>query len=137
MHSMIGLDTNVIIRYLTQDDPEQSKSSAYIIETELTPSDQGFISLIVLIEVVWVLKSCYQQSKPDLCHIIESLLTTKQLIIEKSDNAYKALRLWQKGNGDYSDALISVLSQENGCTYILTFDKKAVSVGMKLLSPNP
>ena len=112
---MIGLDTNIIIRYLTQDDPEQSKSAEYIIETELDSKKQGFISLIVLIEVIWVLKTCYQQSKPELSHIVESLLTTKQLIIEKSDHAYKALRIWQKGTGDYSDALIAVLSQENGC----------------------
>ncbi len=131
---MIGLDTNIIIRYLTQDDPQQSKSAEYIIETELDSKNQGFISLIVLIEVIWVLKTCYQQSKPELYHIVESLLTTKQLIIEKSDNAYKALRIWQKGNGDYSDALIAVLSQENGCAYILTFDKKAVSAGMKLVN---
>lgn len=130
---MIGLDTNVIVRYLTQDDPEQFKSAEHIIDNELSSQNQGFISLISLVEIIWVLKTCYQQNKSDLCHIIESLLTTKQLIIEKSDNAYKALRLWQNGSGDYSDALIAVLSKENGCSYTLTFDKKAVSVGMKLL----
>ena len=130
---MIGLDTNILIRYLTQDDPEQFKLAEYIIETKLNSKNQGFISLIVLIEVVWVLKTCYQQSKTDLCHIIESLLTTKQLVIETSDHAYKALRQWQNGNGDYSDAIIAILSQENGCAYTLTFDKKAVSVGMRLV----
>jgi len=131
---MIGLDTNIIIRYLTQDDSEQSKYAEYIIETELDSQNQGFISIIVLVEVIWVLKSCYQQGKSDLCFIIESLLTTKQLMVEKTDFAYKALRMWQKGNGDYSDALIATLSQENGCLYTLTFDKKAVSIGMKLAS---
>jgi len=60
-------------------------------------------------------------------------ITTKQLIVEKSDNTYKALRLWQNGNGDFSDALIATLSKDKGCLYTLTFDKKAISVGMKLL----
>lgn len=131
---MIGLDTNVIVRYLTNDDPEQFKLAENILETELNSHNQGFISLIVLIETVWVLKSCYQQDKDSLIHIIESLLTTKQIYIEKSDYAFRALRLWQKGNGDYSDALITIISNENNCEYILTFDKKATSVGMKLLS---
>jgi len=131
---LIGLDTNIIIRYLTQDDTEQSIRATRIIEEELTSLNTGFISLIVLIEVVWVLKSCYKQNKPELCKIVESLLTTKQLSIEKAEYAYKALRLWQKGNGDFSDALISILSLEIGCKYTLTFDKKAVSVGMKLFN---
>ena len=82
---MIGLDTNVIVRYLTQDDPEQFKSAEYLIDNELSSQNQGFITLISLVEVIWVLKTCYQQNKPELCNIIESLLTTKQLIIEKSD----------------------------------------------------
>ncbi|MBF0265710.1 MAG: type II toxin-antitoxin system VapC family toxin [Gammaproteobacteria bacterium] len=127
---MIGLDTNIIIRYLTQDDPEQSIIASELIENKLDSQNPGFISLIVLIEVVWVLKISYQQNKADLSNVIESLLTTKQLMIEKPASAYKALRYWQNGNGDFSDALTAVISKENGCQNTLTFDKKATSVGM-------
>jgi len=129
---MIGLDTNIIIRYLTQDDPEQTKTANQIIENTVNVHNQGFISLVVLVEIVWVLHSRYGQSKAELTIIIEQLLTTKQLQVEQMDVAIKALRNWQKNSGDYSDALIAVLSQENGCNHILTFDKKATSLGMTL-----
>ena len=127
---MIGLDTNISIRYLTQDDLKQSKIVANIFETQISYQSPGFISLIVLIETIWVLKSIYQQNKEELCLLIAHLLTTKQLLVEKSDLAYKALKLWEKGNGDYSDALIIVINQQQGCIKTLTFDKKAKSLGM-------
>ena len=129
---MIGLDTNILIRYLTQDDELQSEIATRFIEKELNIENQGFVSLIVLVEIVWVLMRCYGQTKSDLHPVINQLLTTKQFQIEQTDNAFKALRLWQQANGDFSDALIAVLAQDNDCAYTLTFDKKAVSLGMRL-----
>ena len=133
---MIGLDTNVIIRYLAQDDDKQSAAATQIIETQLNENKQGFISLIVLVEIIWVLKSCYMQTKTELYPIVENILGTKQFMVEQSGRAYKALRIWKNGNGDYSDALIAVISRDNKCTNTLTFDKKAASVGMVLISKN-
>jgi len=129
---VIGLDTNILIRYLTQDDELQSEIATRFIEKELNIENQGFVSLIVLVEIVWVLMRCYGQTKSDLHPVINQLLTTKQFQIEQTDNAFKALRLWQQAKGDFSDALIVVLAQDNDCTYTLTFDKKAVSLGMRL-----
>ena len=129
---MIGLDTNVLIRYLTQDDEQQSEIATRVIENELNNENKGFVSLIVLVEIVWVLMRCYGQTKSDLQPIINQILTTKQFQIEQVDNAFKALRKWQQAKGDFSDALIAVLAQDNDCTYTLTFDKKAVSLGMRL-----
>ena len=129
---MIGLDTNILIRYLTQDDEQQSEIATRFIEKELNIENQGFISLIVLVEIVWVLMRCYGQTKSDIHPIINQLLTTKQFQIEQTDNAFKALRLWRQAKGDFSDALIAVLAQDNDCVYTLTFDKKAVSLGMRL-----
>lgn len=129
---MIGLDTNIIIRYLTQDDEKQAKIATQIIENELNIKNQGFISLIVLVEVVWVLMRCYDQTKSDLYPVINQLLTTKQFQVEKLDYAFIALRKWQQGKGDFSDALIATVAQKENCSYTLTFDKKAVSFGMKL-----
>ncbi len=131
---MIGLDTNIIIRYLTQDDLQQSKLATQIIENELNTDKQGFISLVVLVELIWVLSSCYKLSKSELISIINQLLMTKQFKIEQVEHAFKALRKWQQGKGDFSDALIAVLAHNTGCEYTLTFDKKAVSLGMRLAS---
>ena len=127
---MIGLDTNVLVRYLTQDDPGQSAQANQIIEQQLTPRNPGFISSIVLIEVVWVLEACYDQTQSAIEAIINGLLTTRQLQTDEADLVYRALKRFSVGNADFSDALIAVISENRGCSSTLTFDKKAPSVGM-------
>lgn len=128
------MDTNIIIRYLTQDDKGQSEEATRIIENKLSCDNQGFISLVVLVEIIWVLARCYGQTKSELLLIINKLLTTKQFRVEQLDNALRALHKWQQAKGDFSDALITVLAQDKGCIHTLTFDKKAVSLGMKLVA---
>ena len=129
---MTGLDTNILIRYLTQDHPEQPNIANRIIEDNISEDNKGYISLIVLTEIVWVLKSCYGQTKATLIGVIEQLLTTRELRVEQADIAIRALRNWQQNSGDFSDALIAASSENNGCSQTLTFDKKAVSLGMTL-----
>lgn len=131
---MIGLDTNVLVRYLTQDDPDQSAQANQIIDEQLTPRDPGFISSIVLIEVVWVLEACYGQGQNAIETIVGGLLTTRQLMVDEADLVYRALKRFSGGNADFSDALIAVVSENRGCSTIFTFDKKARSVGMTYLS---
>jgi len=130
---MIGLDTNVIIRYLTQDDKAQSNKANKLIENTLTEAQPGFISLICLVEVVWVLESCYEQSKQNILNVVQALLTSRQLLIENAEATYLALKRFSAGKGDFSDALIAVISEQRGCESIKTFDKKATSLGMTLL----
>jgi predicted nucleic-acid-binding protein len=130
---MIGLDTNVVVRYLTQDDPVQSAIASKIIKTQLSEKNLGFISLAVVLEIVWVLKFSYGQSKDALINIIENLLTTKQFSIERADLVYLALKKYRVGTADFSDALIQVLAENAGCEKTLSFDKKAQSVGMTLV----
>jgi len=130
---MIALDTNVLIRYLTQDDKEQSAKANKLFEQKLSIKSPGFISLIVLLEVSWVLMSCYKQDKQALIKIIAHLLSTKQLIVEHSEVAYKALNSYMASNGDFSDALIYQVSCHHQCSKMVTFDKKAVNLGMTLL----
>ena len=71
---MIGLDTNVLVRYLTQDDKAQAAAATRFIEKTLTPETPGFISLVALVEVVWVLETCYHCTRQDIAAIIERLL---------------------------------------------------------------
>ncbi|VAW70397.1 hypothetical protein MNBD_GAMMA10-3133 [hydrothermal vent metagenome] len=129
---MIGLDTNVIVRYLTQDDPAQSKKANELIDNTLTPAQPGFITLISLIELAWVLESCYEQSRENVHEALNALLTPRQLMIENAEMVHLALKRFS-GGGDFSDALIAVISEFNGCDLVKTFDKKAVRVGMTLL----
>lgn len=128
---MIGLDTNVVIRYLTQDDPKQSAIANRIIEQELSEKNQGYITLISLIEITWVLESCYQQTKEDIINVLDLLLTIKQISIEKTDLVYLALKRFRTGTADFSDALITMVCEDAGCKRVVSFDKKAVTVGME------
>lgn len=130
---MIGLDTNVVVRYLTQDDQAQAEKVNTLFEKKLSLASPGFVSLITLVEVVWVLEACYEQSKTDIEAIVHDLLTTKQIIVESSDLVYLALKRFSAGKGDFSDALIAVVCESNGCEQTVSFDKKAMSVGMQLL----
>lgn len=130
---MIGIDTNVLVRYLTQDDETQSLKAAKLIEESISADKQGYITLITLVEIVWVLQSCYGATKHDVCNMIKMVLETKQFFIEQADSCYRALKVYEGGNGDFSDALIATLCKDAGCSEVVTFDKKAKSVGMKLL----
>lgn len=128
---MIGLDTNVVIRYLTQDDPKQSAIANRIIEQELTEKNQGYITLISLIEITWVLESCYEQTKEELINVLDLLLVIKQISIEKTDLVYLALKRFRTGTADFSDALITLVCEDAGCKRVVSFDKRAVTVGME------
>jgi predicted nucleic-acid-binding protein len=130
---MIGIDTNVLIRYLAEDDPLQTRLAVELIEETISSEEPAFISLIVLIEVIRVFKVCYKRNKTDLCKLVRGILETKQFKVEQADLAYNALKLYESGNGDFSDALISSICKENQCMEIFTFDKKAKTVGMTLL----
>ena len=130
---MIGLDTNVVIRYLTQDDPKQSKKASQLIENQLSAKEPGFITLIALVEIVWVLESCYDQKKDDILTVLQSLLTTRQLRVERADIVYLAMKRYSGASCDYSDALITVVSEQENCSQVMTFDKKAITGGMSLL----
>jgi len=130
---MIGLDTNIIIRYLTQDDVKQSKLVRKFFEKELA-DQQGFVTLVTLVEVVWILESCYEQPKSVIIHTLESLLSTTQFAFENSEIIHIAINRFRKGNADFNDAIIAVITEKAGCEKVITFDKKSRSVGMTLLS---
>ena len=131
---MIGLDTNVVIRYLVQDDKKQSAAATRFIEKSLTTDVPGYINHITLCEIVWVLQRCYGLTKQQLRDIIEGLLTTKQLIAENVEVAWKALRVYDANSADFCDALIGQANIHSGCEHTVTFDKKAASLpGFDLL----
>lgn len=132
---MTGLDTNVLVRYLVQDDPKQSAAATRFIEGSLTALTPGFISTIVLCEVAWVLADCYGADKARIRKVIEGVLGTKQLVVEQVELVRAALRDWERANADFSDALIGLIATANGSLRTVTFDRAAAKLpGFELLA---
>ena len=130
---MTGLDTNLVVRYLTQDDATQTSRVNTLFETVLTAQNPGVITLVTLAEVVWVLESCYAQPRTAIAEVIQALLSTRNLLVENASAAFLALRAFSEGSGDFSDALIVVTARQLGCDKVVSFDKNAQSVGMTML----
>ena len=122
---MIGLDTNVLVRYFVQDDPVQAKLATQFIESECTTQQPGLISTIVLCELVWVFESAYRYEKSLICEVMERLLITAEFEIESTLQVRTALKEFQTGSADFSDCLIQHLNQARACDYTVTFDRKA------------
>ena len=122
---MIGLDTNVLVRYLAQDDAIQSPQATQIIEHQLTEESPGFISLVTMVETVWVLDRVYRLSSHEIAAAVERILQADTLLVQNEQEAFTAMIALKTGAGSFSDALIGALGVWAGCTVTLTFDKKA------------
>jgi len=122
---MIALDTNVLVRYIMQDDKLQAKKATLAIET-LTSDAPAFISCIVLCEINWVLKTAYKIPKPDCIDVLERILSVAVFDIENLSACLTALQLYEAGQADFSDYLIQKIAREHGYISVLTFDKKAL-----------
>ena len=131
---MIGIDTNVLVRYLAQDDPAQSKRASRFIEHECSAATPGFISLVVLVELVWVSESCYGASHAAVAEIVRRILSIRQLVIQDVEMAWKALRLFESSKADFADCLVERMAAAAGCSGVMTFDKAAAKAGMTLLA---
>jgi predicted nucleic-acid-binding protein len=122
---MIGLDTNVVLRYLVQDDPVQSPRATEIITSRLSEHEPGFVSLVTILEVVWVLKSLYKRSLQAIANDVEMILAADTLEVQNEQQVYHAVVALRNGTGAFEDALIGSLGIWRGCSVTLTFDEKA------------
>ncbi len=130
---MIGLDTNVLVRYIMQDDPKQSPKATKLIES-LGGDNPGYITLVSVIELYWVLTSCYELTGAQVGQALEALLRTKQFLVERSDQVMRALRVFGAGKADFADCLIERTASGAGCAKTLTFDVGAAKhAGMTLV----
>ncbi len=130
---MIGLDTNVLVRYIAQDDKKQSPKATRLIES-LTVDAPGYVSIVSVVELVWVLTGCYALTRNEICEVLETLMRTKEIIVAHADTLWKALRLYKEGKADFADCLIERSANEAGCNYTTTFDRDAAKhCGMQLI----
>lgn len=119
---MIGLDTNVLVRYLVQDDPVQSELAARLIEERCTKQSPGRISLVVLCELVWVLLGAYRYPKKSVTDVIGQLLATTELEVENEEVARLSLDAYRNGAADFADYVIGCSNKKAGCDKTYTFD---------------
>ena len=130
---MIGLDTNVLVRYVFQDDPRQSARASKLIES-LTKDKPGFITMIVVVELAWVMQSCYASTKPEVIAVLGMLTRTQEFRIENAAIVIQAIDLYTTSKADFSDCLIARVADAAGCDYTASFDEAAIkSTGMRAI----
>lgn len=130
---MIGLDTNVLLRFFLQDDLRQSPRSTALLDS-ISPQNPGYISIVTLAELVWVFDRTYRKSRNEIGAFLRGLLESNDLVLEKYDAVSQAFRKFESSNADFSDCLIERLCASAGCSQTMTFDVGAAkSAGMVLL----
>jgi len=123
---MIGIDTNVLVRYITQDHQQQSSQANKLMDKKLTSDNYGLISKIVLCELIWVLSYAYNYSKSQIDDVVQQILITQELMVEDAENALQALQYYRKGKAGFADYFLAQTHYSMGADYTVTFDKKAL-----------
>ncbi len=119
---MIGLDTNVLVRYLIQDDPAQALLATKLIEENCSKHSPGRLSLVVLCELVWVLSGAYRYPKKTILEVLGQILITSELEVENEQVARLSLDAYKNGAADYADYVIGFSNITSGCDVTYTFD---------------
>jgi predicted nucleic-acid-binding protein len=120
---MIGLDSNILVRYFTQDDPVQAAIATEVIEHRLNEDEPGFISIVAMAETVWVLDRHYNFRRERIADAVERMLLVDILIVESETEVFTAMVALREGRGEFADALIGALCANAGCARILSFDR--------------
>ena len=125
---MIGLDTNILVRYFVHDEPVQAARATEIIERQLSEDDPGFISVVALAELSWVLERTYNLDDGEIAAVLERVLSADVLFVESEREVFTAMIALRQGEGSFADALIAGLGTKAGCSSTLTFDRKALRI---------
>jgi len=127
---MRGIDTNILLRFLTRDDEEQAQRAADILTEECSETEPGFLTNIVLVELVWTLSRVFDYSRPQIVSALEALINSKELRFESPDETRAAIENYAEGKAGFADYLIGAVALANGCEDTLTFDKKAAKLSL-------
>ena len=125
---MLGLDANVLIRYLVQDDQRQYEKARRLIHREAGKGEPVLISLLVLLEIECVLRSRYGLSKAEILAAFSALLDAADLAFEDETSVEYALYSWKDSTADFADCLIEARNRRLGCRATATFDSKALKL---------
>ena len=122
---MIGLDTNILVRHLVQDDADQAATASRFIETHCSQASPGFVNRVVACELVWVLEAAYGYRRDLIAETIERLLRTIELEIEDAEAVWLSLNAYRNQGVDFADAFIGLINRYRGCEKTATFDRRA------------
>ncbi len=125
---MIGLDTNILLRYFVKDDLVQWKRATHFISTRCTAENPGFIDRIALCEMVWVLTRGYGYGRTDIVRIVGQLLASQELFLEDEKLVRSAVQSYDGSNIDFPDALMAKVNLARGCDATATFDRKVAKL---------
>lgn len=131
---MTGLDTNVLVRYVMQDDPRQSPRATRLIES-LSAEQPGYVSVVVLVELIWVLSGSYGLDRTQVASVLGTLLRSKELVVDRAELVAQALKRYSADGADFADTLIERLAAAAGCSVTMTFDAGAVKGAAMTLVP--
>lgn len=126
---MLGLDTNVLVRYLVRDDEGQFERARQLLRRAKAADERLFVSLLVLQEMEWVLRSRYKLSRPDIAEAISALLDTVEVDFEDEGAVEETLFVWKDNAAEFSDCLIGTHNRRMGCRATATFDQRATTLG--------
>ena len=125
---MLGIDTNVLVRFLLRDDETQFQKVKKLIQREVTAGHGVLVSQLVLLETEWVLRSRYGFSKIQMLEVIASLLDTRDMQLEDEQSVEEAIYQWKEASADFADCLIAARNRRLGCNVTATFDANAVKL---------
>jgi predicted nucleic-acid-binding protein len=125
---VIGIDTNVLIRYLVQDESFQARKATALIERRLSEANPGFLSTVVMAEAAWVLERSYGLGNEQIANIFERILQSAVFVVERDEEVSLATSMLKEGAGSFPDALIGALATSAGCSKTLTFDRRALRI---------
>jgi predicted nucleic-acid-binding protein len=132
---MIGIDTNILLRLIVADEPKQALSARDFIQENCNSEEPGFVSNVVLVELAWTLAKVYGFTRDRIADAVEQILETAQLDVESSTDVAAAVKIYRAGPANFADCLLGRTNLTAGCTYTITFDRKAAKVpGFKLLT---
>lgn len=123
---MIGVDTNVLVRYIVRDDARQAAAATRFLEVTLGGQRPGFVNNIVLCELFWVLESGYGYTRADVAVTLQRLLEIDRFRFETPELAWQALDAYRNG-ADFADALLARINEVAGCDYTTTLDQRAAT----------
>lgn len=125
---MIGMDTNVLVRYLVRDDKLQFERARRLMERSATSNEPVFVGLLVLMEAEWVLRSRYALDKAAILGAFSDLLSSVELTIEDEGTVEEALHFWKDSHAQFADCLIGARNRICGCRATASFDTKALKL---------
>ena len=122
---MIGLDTNILLRYLLNDDADQSPRVYRFFEDQLSATNPAYVNLTTILEIVWVLRTSLKRTPREIALSVREILVQGFFVVQNREEVAAATYALQRGTGEFEDALIGALNRWSGCTESVTFDQKA------------